>query len=124
MSRFSDRTALRQAVDGCLIDLGDSPGSVAERLQGLGVRGLAGRADECPMSRYLRAVLGPEESLVRIDVLEKRLRVSRKLPRLPLSVALPPAVRAFVHDFDAGHFPQLLDGPATASDPPVTSDPR
>ncbi|HET6963493.1 MAG TPA: hypothetical protein VFH58_01900 [Acidimicrobiales bacterium] len=100
---------LRRAVTGCLSDLGDSPQGVADRLRSYGVTGLPGRADDCPMARYLRAVIGSERTVGRVGVLEQRLRVTRRGLRLPFSVTLPPAVRSFVRSFDEGHFPELVD---------------
>lgn len=100
---------LRRAVRGCLADLGDSPQVVATRLHGYGVTGLPGRADDCPMARYLRALIGSERSVGRIGVLEQRLRVTRRGLHLPFSVALPPAIRSFVRSFDEGRYPELVD---------------
>ena len=120
----SDRggRALRQAVGDCLADLGDSPDAVARRLQLYAVQGRPGRADDCPMARYLWAVIGSERTVGRIGVLERRLRVTRRGLRMPFSVALPPAVRGFVRSFDEGHYPQLveLDVTATVADPDGT----
>lgn len=101
---------LRQAVRGCLADLGDSPEAVATRFRGYGVTGLPGRADDCPMARYLRALIGSERSVGRIGVLEQRLRVTRRGLHLPFSVALPAAVRSF----DEGRYPDLVDHTAGA----------
>lgn len=104
----SSKRDLRRAVQDCLAEMGDSPTAVAGRLHGYGVQGFPGRADDCPMARYLRAVIGSERSVGRIGVLEHRLRVSRRGPHLPFSVPLPPAIRAFVRSFDEGKYPDLV----------------
>ncbi len=108
---------LRRAVRGCLADLGDSPQVVAARLHGYGVTGLPGRADDCPMARYLRALIGSERSVGRIGVLEQRLRVTRRGLHLPFSVALPPAIRTFVRSFDEGRYSELVDEAAGRTSP-------
>ncbi len=104
----SSKRELRRAVEDCLAEMGDSPPEVAGRLHDYGVQGFPGRADDCPMARYLWAVIGSERSVGRIGVLDHRLRVSRRGLRLPFSVPLPPAVRGFVRSFDEGKFPDLV----------------
>ncbi len=100
---------LRRAVTGCLSDLGDSPQGVAARLRSYGMTGMPGRADACPMARYLRAVIGSERTIGRVGVLEQRLRVTRRGLHLPFSIPLPLAIRSFVQSFDEGQFPELVD---------------
>lgn len=125
-SRSDSSPALRRAVSDCLDQLGHSPEQVAVRLEMYGVQGVPGRADDCPMARYVKAVIGAEPTIGRIGVLEQRLRVTGRGLRLPFSVPLPPAVQAFVRDFDEGRYPTLVDAdprrrptdlPATLEDP-------
>lgn len=122
----SSGRALRRAASECLDQLGHSPEQVAARLEMYGVQGVPGRADDCPMARYLKAVIGSEPCVGRIGVLEQRLQINRRGLRLPFSVSLPVAVQAFVRDFDEGRFPVLVDAqlrgqgadaPTTLGDP-------
>lgn len=106
---------LRRAVCDCLGQLGRSPDEVAARLQSYGVQGLPGKADDCPLARYLRAVIGTEHSVAKIGVLERRLRVSRRGLRLSFSLPLPPAIQGFIRDFDEGNHPALVAPPVKTS---------
>jgi hypothetical protein len=111
---------LRGHVQGCLTDLGDSPDAVAGRLTALGVRGIPGRADDCAVARYLKAVVGSERSVKVVGVLERRIRISRRGMRLPVSVPLPTGVANFVRNFDQGRYPVLLE-PVVNREPSDTS---
>lgn len=104
----SSGRALRQAVCDCLDQLGHSPEEVAARLEMYGVTGVPGRADDCAMARYLRAVIGTEHTVGRVGVLEQRLRITRPRLRLPLSIPLPEAIQGFVRHFDEGDYPALV----------------
>jgi hypothetical protein len=100
---------LKGHVEQCLRDLGDTPAGVADRLGGLKVRGIPGRADECAVARYLKAVIGSERSVKVVGVLERRVRISRRGMRPPVSVMLPAEVAEFVRGFDQGQFPVLVE---------------
>lgn len=113
----SSGRALRGAVGDCLDQLGHSPEEVASRLETYGVRGVPGKADDCALARYLRAVIGTEHSVGRVGVLEHRLRITRRGWRLPFALPLPPAIQGFIRDFDEGNYPALVAPPRKAADP-------
>ena len=117
LQRETHGRILKDSIRECLTDLGDSPDSVAGRLADFGVAGVPGRADDCPVARYLRAVVGSERSVKVVGVLEHRLRVTRHGLRMPLSVRLPGQVAGFVHSFDEGRYPELILTPAGADQP-------
>lgn len=106
-------------MEQCLRDLGDTPDAIADRLRGFGVLGIPGRADECAVARYLKAVIGSERSVKVVGVLERRIRISRRGVRPPVSVTLPSGVADFVRTFDQGKFPVLVE-PSFSREPSGT----
>jgi len=90
--------------------LGSTADEVAARLQAVGVRGFPTNIYECAIARYLSAVLGADLRITTVEVSSSEVAVDRR-PwwRLPLVVSLPPAVRQFVGEFDAGIHPDLVD---------------
>jgi hypothetical protein len=90
--------------------LGNSASSVATDLGRAGVRGTPGNTAECPMARYLHAVIGGESSVDQVLVFDSSVRVTRVGLRPSLVVSLPSAVSAFIRGFDAGCFPDLVSG--------------
>ncbi|HET9075572.1 MAG TPA: hypothetical protein VFN68_01455 [Acidimicrobiales bacterium] len=90
--------------------MGSSPGEVAGRLADEGVRGIPAEVSECVLARYLQAVIGAEMSVRRVVVKERSVRVYRAGNRLPALVAIPVPVSKFIRAFDAGCYPELIDG--------------
>jgi hypothetical protein len=88
--------------------LGATPDAVARRLSAYGVAGVPGKAEDCPMARYLKAVIGSEPCVSGVVVLERRLQVKRGRLRLPVSLTLPSAIAGFVRGFDEGQYPRLV----------------
>ncbi len=102
---------LRRSVRHYIQEIGDSPDAVAGRLNEEGVRGLPGEVSECALARYLQAVVGTEMSVRRVVVKEWSVRVFRTGSRLPSVTLLPGPVARFIRAFDAGCYPELIDGP-------------
>lgn len=100
------RRSIRRHVDS----MGRSPGQVAGRLAAEGARGLPAEVSECVMARYLQAVIGAEMSVRKVVVKERSIRVFRTGYRLPVYLTLPSAVSKFIRAFDAGCYPELIDG--------------
>jgi hypothetical protein len=117
----NETRGLKQSIRQCLAELGDSPDAVAGRLGDYGVVGVPGRADDCPVARYLKVVIGSERSVKVVGVLERRLRVTRHGAHLPLSMVLPRGVADFVRCFDEGKYPELVARPARRSYPEITA---
>ncbi len=90
--------------------LGPSPTAVAAFLASVGAVGTRRSSDDCAVARYLHAVIGVEPYVKRVTVWDSEVRVTRRGLRLPAVVALPAAVTAFIRAFDAGCFPELIDG--------------
>ncbi len=111
-SGVRDRRSLRRSLEELVHGFGTTPGGVADSLAASGVRGTPGDVTGCAIARYLQAVVGTEPSVSEVMVSEHKLRVTRKWGRFPVTVSLPRAVTAFVREFDAGSYPQLVD-PAT-----------
>ena len=101
---------LRRSVRHYIQEIGDSPDAVAGRLNEEGVRGLPGEVSECALARYLQAVVGTEMSVRRVVVKEWSVRVFRTGSRLPSVTLLPGPVARFIRAFDAGCYPELIDG--------------
>lgn len=105
------RSELRKATEELISQLGITSNSIADRLESYGIRGVRNRSSECALARYLQLVTGTDPKISRIDV-------HRRSVRLDLSGWRRPAARAFVEAFDAGCYPQLMNGPKN----PPTSD--
>lgn len=103
---------LRRAIGGYLRGLGASAPAVADRLGAEGACGVPGDPFDCALARYLHALVGVERSVERVVVKPRTARVHLDSSRLPLVVRLPRPVARFIQGFDAGWFPELIDGPA------------
>lgn len=110
MSAELSSRELRRSVRQHLESMGSSPGEVAGRLAGEGVRGVPAEVSECVLARYLQAVIGAEMSVRRVVVKERSIRVFRPGYRLPVLVTIPLPVSKFIRAFDAGCYPELIDG--------------
>jgi hypothetical protein len=64
------------------------------------------------MARYLQAVIGAEMSVRRVVVKERSIRLYRTGYRLPVYATLPVSISKFIRAFDAGCYPELIDGRA------------
>lgn len=104
-------------VAAALADL-DKGGSedVAIRLQELGIRGDKDNDCDCPVARYLIAVVpGIESATVGAETAFVTGIVSRVIEghvesdSLRYVAHLPESVSAFVEDFDAGCYPELIE---------------
>lgn len=114
---------LRQLVREHVEGLGDRADAVADRLVAEGIRGVQQDKYDCPVARYLQAVVGADPSIWRLAVLYGRIRISQSPSSAPIYVRAPRALHAFVRAFDAGRYPDLVDGhpgkPAPADTPPL-----
>lgn len=99
---------LQASIAAHLDGLGRTPDQVAETLRYLEVRGIPGDTHACAIARYLSAVIGGEDTVARVVVTDKALRVVLRGPRLPVRVRLSPVMTAFVRGFDAGSYPDLV----------------
>jgi hypothetical protein len=116
-SGVRDRRSLRRSLEELVQGFGTTADGVADSLSALGVRGTPGDVTGCAIARYMQAVVGAEPSVSEVMVSEHKLRVTRKWGRFPITVNLPRAVTAFVRDFDAGSYPQLVEPMPGAGDP-------
>lgn len=110
MSAEWNSRQLRRTVRGYVKSMGGSPEAVARRLNDEGVRGLPGQVSECALARYLQAVVGTEMSVRKVVVKEWSVRVFRTGGRIPSVSLLPGPVARFIRAFDAGCYPELIDG--------------
>ena len=101
---------LRRSVRCYVRSMGGSPEAVARRLNDEGVKGLPGQVSECALARYLQAVIGSETSVRKVVVKEWSVRVFRIGRRLPSVTLLPGPAARFIRAFDAGSYPELIDG--------------
>jgi hypothetical protein len=106
--RSAERSALRQHTLELLVALGKNANEVGWTLEQAGVRGLQGQVSDCPISRYLAAVIGGETQVgsVRVTALSVEIR-SGRWARV-VRIASPEPVKAFVLAFDAGVFSGLI----------------
>lgn len=109
-SGVRDRRSLRRSLEDLVQGFGTTADGVADNLAGLGVRGTPGDVTGCAIARYMQALVGAEPSVSEVMVSEHKLRVTRKWGRFPITVSLPRAVTSFVREFDAGGYPQLVEG--------------
>lgn len=115
-----DRNAsYEDSLQRLLSDMGRSSIEVADVLRRKGIKGVPGRASECPITRYLRESMPMH---LTIDVYSRQ--ASARLGHAGEIVAwvdLPPAVLAFIDIFDgpASPWPDLVDNsrPAVSYDP-------
>jgi hypothetical protein len=81
---------------------------VATTLTNHGVRGYQTRTDDCPVARYLHAVMGGDQSVSRLEVGLDRVYVYSRRPWWPpVSAPIPLPVQQFIAAFDSGRFPHL-----------------
>jgi hypothetical protein len=83
--------------------LGGTSMDVADSLRGLGVTGERNCTSACPLAEYLRARGVPAPAVETADAF---------FDDWARRVDLPEPCRVFVEDFDAGHYPELIKGPA------------
>lgn len=100
------RRSLTRQVGGLLEGLGSSGQEVAQTLASQGVQGNPGDVLQCALAVYLRAVLGADPRVRSVAVTDRWVNVGTAW-RTHLVVE-PPAVRTFIHLFDAGRFPELV----------------
>lgn len=108
--RGSDvRRELRTATAQLLGSLGGSPPEIATRLGDLGVRGVPANSRRCVVAEYLSAVVAadPRVDMVKVTTRAVRVRPARGWGR-PITVGLPPPLRAFINEFDRGAHPDLV----------------
>lgn len=108
-----------------LTDLGANADEVAASLAAFGVQGHRCRSAQCPIAAYLIAMgLAPAAREVNpfyIDGLSVMYDYVAAAPSVivlhdetwhEIAFAPPPAVRDFIANFDAGHYPDLVVEPA------------
>lgn len=118
--RRQQRSALSKDVSTLFEQLGGSAEEVADSLGRHGVSGRQASDTQCPLARYLNAVLGTEHHVKGVDVGSRVVRIRVRWPwSPPIFVTLPSPVGRFVNDFDRGQFPDLVESPAP---PPIKVD--
>ncbi len=88
-------------LERLLLDLGSTADEVAETLRIAGIRGQRSRHYNCPVAKYLRVQTGTLYAVSSEAVLQLEYQKNAEVPMLP------PAVRDFVCQFDAGAFDDL-----------------
>lgn len=109
------RHEIRRHARELLRSLGHSSSEVAATLEGVGVRGVPCNPYDCPLSRYLSAIIPAEVGIEEVGVgvlgpwtMRNQLKVRLgSRPRRPVWIDLPPAVNVFLNDFDGGRYPTL-----------------
>jgi len=112
---------IKQSTRGLLAQLGDSPDEVAETLRASGVHGVPRDNRSCAVALYLSAQLGTEPRIRSVTVGQCSLTITLVAPDSRpagrLWVQLPKAVRGFVAEFDACHYPEVVREPRAPAAP-------
>ena len=116
MTRTEERSQLRADVGRLVEGLGRDAGEVASSLQMAGVRGARHDVGGCPLTTYLRAVMGADSRVDDVRVHAGHATVGRRWSK-PVKVPLPGAARDFVVAFDRGEFPKLVRSYGDAGEP-------
>jgi hypothetical protein len=126
MSAWSSRRAsLRADTSLLLAGLGDSPEAVAATLRNGGVRGQRRRSNDCPVARYLNAVMGADERVGTLQVGLVWVLIRRGRWWSPaLTIPTPRPVRQFILAFDGGRFSALVGAGGSAGDDSKASPSR
>jgi len=112
-----NRQTLRTSLRELLVGLGSTGPEVAQTLRSAGIEGTKKSARDCALALYLRAVVTGDMRVGSVVVWGPTIVVHRTGGlRLPIRLAVPDAVRAFIAGFDQGYYPELLrDGMVGAS---------
>jgi hypothetical protein len=106
---MSDIDELDARVRQLLIDLGDTPDAVADRLRALEIKGQCGQPRRCPIANYVRSRM-PEE-VGAVSAIPSRVRVLRG--EAPISrwggTVTTEAVYVFIRRFDRGVYLDLIE---------------
>ena len=109
------RTALRAETSTLLNGLGTTVSEVVTSLEQSGVHGIPGNGTQCPVARYLHAIVGPDPRVRAIMVSGRAVTINpvtinpgRHWWSGRVVVPLPPPVRAFIEQFDRGGFVGLI----------------
>jgi hypothetical protein len=106
---------MHQRLTDALNALGDTAEKVGQTLYNGGWHGQLQDSSDCPVARYLTAVL-PDASDVAVG--SKQARVHTADCR-EVKVDLTPVLAGFVFTFDVGLFPELVVEDATAPVPDI-----
>jgi len=115
---------IKQSTRGLLAQLGDSPDEVAETLRASGVHGVPRDNRSCAVALYLSAQMGIEPRIRSVTVGHCSLMLSLVAPKDArpagrLWVQLPKAIRGFVAEFDACHYPDVVRVTRVPAPPPA-----
>jgi hypothetical protein len=109
------RLALKEETMLLLKDLGADVQSVATALGAAGVRGRRGSSSDCPVARYLNAIMGADRRVDRLRVGLAGVMIHRdRWWSPPVVVPIPKPVKGFIMAFDRGEMPELAVQPARA----------
>jgi hypothetical protein len=96
-------------VSTLLDQLGGNVQIVAESLTRQGVTGTPRSVTDCPVARYLNAVIATEAHVCKVEVGDVNVVVSPDRWWSPsLTVTLPGPVQQFVRSFDSGQYKELV----------------
>jgi len=103
---------IKRKTSGLLAELGSTPDEVARTLESTGVQGVPRDNHSCAVALYLSALVGSEPRIRSVAVGHCSLMITLVAPvdARPagrLRVQLPKAVRGFVAEFDAHHYPEV-----------------
>lgn len=109
------RAALRNETSALLHELGPTVTDVVANLTRSGVRGVPGNGTDCPVARYLHAVVGPDPRVRAIMVSARAVIINpvtinpgRHFWSRRVVVPLPTPVRGFIGDFDRAAYVNLI----------------
>lgn len=101
-----------RGLDDALEALGDRPAAFAATLSNLGIRGRMDRSTCCPIANYIRLVVA---DVAEADVGCGSVWIRNGVPgtaghsEIHVDYDDDDAIEAFVVEFDAGHFPDLIE---------------
>jgi hypothetical protein len=118
---------IKRTTRGLLAQLGESPDEVARSLHASGVHGVPRDNRSCAIALYLSALMGADPRIRSVTVGHCSLVITLVAPTDArpagrLWVQLPKAVRGFVAEFDACHYPEVIREPLVIT-PPLAAIP-
>jgi hypothetical protein len=113
---------IKRTTRGLLAQLGESPDEVARTLLASGVHGVPRDNRSCAVALYLSALMGADPRIRSVTVGHCSLVITLVAPTDArpagrLWVQLPKAVRGFVAEFDACHYPEVIREPLAVARP-------
>jgi hypothetical protein len=95
-------------IEEYLDSLGTTPDEIAENLKGLDIKAVIGCSSNCAIAEALELKFGEPFSVDGWDTMQLDRFKTRVLDSSKRAL-LPSAVRDFIYNFDAGHYPYLVE---------------